>query len=218
MALVTAAPEQQVDTAAVLGRAREAVAAAWDYYRQQAAGSWAPRYLAGRGLDPTLAGYAPTGWTKLVGHLHGQGFTDLELLAASLARTGNRDGALIDRISNRVMLPIHDRQGRVTAFVGRKHRPHRPRTQHRQVTIAPGEVRAPAVIPRQRIRSRPPLHDAGPDQPVPVGTRLLDNGCEELIRPAAEEELYPAAIRMVIICWRARSRPAADRAIARYRA
>jgi len=90
LALVTAAPEQQVDTAAVLGRAREAVAAAWDYYRQQAAGSWAPRYLAGRGLDPTLAGYAPTGWTKLVGHLHGQGFTDLELLAAGLARTGNR--------------------------------------------------------------------------------------------------------------------------------
>jgi len=38
LALVTAAPEQQVDTAAVLGRAREAVAAACDYYRQQAVG------------------------------------------------------------------------------------------------------------------------------------------------------------------------------------
>ena len=49
--LVTVAPDPEVDTAA-LGRAREAVAAAWDYYRQQAARSWVPAYLTGRGLDP----------------------------------------------------------------------------------------------------------------------------------------------------------------------
>ena len=118
--LVTVAPDPEVDTAA-LGRAREAVAAAWDYYRQQAARSWVPGYLTGRGLDPALAGYAPAGWTRLVDHLRTQGFTDTELLAAGLARTGNRDNTLIDRFSNRVMLPIHDTDGTVIAFVGRKH-------------------------------------------------------------------------------------------------
>ena len=71
--------------------------------------------------NPTLAGYAPTGWTRLVDHLRTQGFTDTELLAAGLARTGNRDNTLIDRFSNRAMLPIHDTDGTVIAFVGRKH-------------------------------------------------------------------------------------------------
>ena len=62
----------ELDTAA-LDRAREAVAAAWDYYRQQAARSWVPGYLTGRGLDPALAGYAPAGWTRLVDHLRTAG-------------------------------------------------------------------------------------------------------------------------------------------------
>jgi DNA primase len=119
LSLDTSAPEQ-IDTAGPLGRARGAVAAAWTYYRQQAARSWAPQYLIGRGLDPALAGYAPAGWTKLVDHLQAQGFTSTELLAAGLARTGNRD-SLIDRFTNRVMLPIHDTDGTVTAFIGRKH-------------------------------------------------------------------------------------------------
>jgi hypothetical protein len=117
--LVTVAPDPEVDTAA-LDRAREAVAAAWDFYRQQAARSWVPGYLTGRGLDPGIAGYAPAGWTRLVDHLRTQGFTDTEMLAAGLARTGN-DDRVIDRFSNRVMLPIHDADGTVIAFVGRKH-------------------------------------------------------------------------------------------------
>jgi len=118
-AVVTVIPDPEVLTAA-LDRARAAVVAAWDFYRQQAARSWVPGYLAGRGLDPGIAGYAPTGWTRLVDHLRTQGFTDTEMLAAGLARTGN-DDRVIDRFSNRVMLPIHDADGTVIAFVGRKH-------------------------------------------------------------------------------------------------
>ena len=44
-------------------------------------------YLADRRLDTLTAGYAPSG-DRLIRHLHQLGYTDGELLAAGLARTG----------------------------------------------------------------------------------------------------------------------------------
>jgi DNA primase catalytic core len=111
-----------IEQAAVRARAHVAVAAAWDFYRQQAPRSWAPGYLAGRGLDTGAGdlGYAPAGWTALVEHLRAAGHSDTDLLAAGLARTSRR-GTLIDTFRDRLILPIYDAAGNVTAFVGRGH-------------------------------------------------------------------------------------------------
>lgn len=106
--------------AAALTRARAAVAAAWDYYRELAPRSWVPAYVTARGLDPVEFGYAPPGWTRTLEHLRAARFTDEELLAAGLARPTSR-GTLIDPFRNRLILPIHDTAGRVVAFIGRAH-------------------------------------------------------------------------------------------------
>jgi DNA primase catalytic core len=79
-----------------------------------------PGYLADRRLDTLTAGYAPSG-DRLIRHLHQLGYTDGELLAAGLARTGTRSGRLTSRFHNRLMMPIHDTTGRVVAFIGRTH-------------------------------------------------------------------------------------------------
>lgn len=79
------------------------------------------RYLAGRGFGAPVCrswrlGYAP-GNGRLVAHLRGLGFTPAELVAADLALESG--GRLRDRFYERVMFPIHDRQGRTIAFGGR---------------------------------------------------------------------------------------------------
>ena len=119
-ALVVAPALPAAEQAAALARARAAVTAAWDYYRELAPRSWVPGYVTSRGLHPAGFGYAPPGWTRTLDHLRAAGFTDTELLAAGLARPTSR-GTLIDPFRNRLMLPIHDHSGRVVAFVGRAH-------------------------------------------------------------------------------------------------
>lgn len=119
----TAEPElRSTEQAAARAQAQLTVAAAWEFYRQQTPGSWAPGHLADRGLDagPDGLGYAPAGWTTLVDQLRSQGFIDTDLLAAGLARTSRR-GTLVDTFRDRLVLPIHDPAGRVVAFVGRAH-------------------------------------------------------------------------------------------------
>ena len=79
------------------------------------------RYLAGRGFGSVVCrkwhlGYAP-GRGQLVNHLRAIGFTPAELVAADLALESG--GRLRDRFYERVMFPIHDRQGRTIAFGGR---------------------------------------------------------------------------------------------------
>lgn len=79
------------------------------------------RYLGGRGFGAPVCrrwmlGYAP-GNGRLVAHLRGMGFTPDELIAADLAQRSG--GQLRDRFYERVMFPIHDRQGRTIAFGGR---------------------------------------------------------------------------------------------------
>lgn len=81
----------------------------------------ARRYLGGRGFGSAVCrswklGYAP-GNGKLVSYLRSKGFTPAELVAADLALESG--GRLRDRFYERVMFPIHDRQGRTIAFGGR---------------------------------------------------------------------------------------------------
>ncbi|MBK8463496.1 MAG: relaxase domain-containing protein [Nigerium sp.] len=95
------------------------------FYAEHFPGSWAQPYLESRfGIDltghPDLhPGYAPAGWTTLVGHLHRLGVSDEEMLAAGVA-TRASTGRLIDRFRDRAVFPIrHD--GVILGFVGRRH-------------------------------------------------------------------------------------------------
>lgn len=105
----------------------EALTAAEEYYntmlmRGRGEGPDAGRrYLGGRGFGAAVCrswklGYAP-GNGRLVSHLRAMGFTPDELVAADLALQNGRQ--LRDRFYERVMFPIHDRQGRTIAFGGR---------------------------------------------------------------------------------------------------
>ena len=107
------------DRPATADRLRDIVAMAADFFTAAAPGSWVPDYIAGRGLDPNLFGYAPAGWTTLVDHLRGNGVTDPEMLAAGLARTSTT-GRLIDAYRDRAIAPWHDPQGRIVSFAGRR--------------------------------------------------------------------------------------------------
>jgi DNA primase len=72
----------------------------------------------GEADDSWKVGYAPDSWTALVSYLKVAGFTDSELEAGGLAiRT--RNGNLVDRFRDRIMLPVRDADGRVIAFIGR---------------------------------------------------------------------------------------------------
>jgi DNA primase len=80
-------------------------------------------YLRQRGVDAAALpaewplGYAPPGWTRLVDQLCGR-FGDEVLLDAGLALRSSR-GTLIDTFRDRVIVPMHDRKGRVAGFIGR---------------------------------------------------------------------------------------------------
>ncbi|MGQ0844382.1 MAG: MobF family relaxase [Sporichthyaceae bacterium] len=100
---------------------RLVVRAATDFYTSQPMAAWVPQYLSARGLIPSDlppgTGYAPAGWTALVDHLQAQGFSDVDLLASGVAARSSR-GTLIDRMRDRLVLPICDDVGPV-AFIGR---------------------------------------------------------------------------------------------------
>lgn len=124
---VTAQQQQLLDLAALGARIRaaqapgkpqQALTAAWDFYRQQTAGSWVPGYLQDRGLPTVDVGYAP-GRTALVTHLRGLGFTDDTMIEAGLARKTDR-GYLYDFFRDRMALPLRDTSGQVVGFTARK--------------------------------------------------------------------------------------------------
>ncbi|MFH8257772.1 toprim domain-containing protein [Streptomyces roseolus] len=69
-------------------------------------------------------GYAPSDrsagrWDVLVNELTDQGFTEAELLHAGLAIRSKRD-TLIDAFTDRIMFPIHDENGDIVGFSGRR--------------------------------------------------------------------------------------------------
>jgi DNA primase catalytic core len=94
------------------------------FFRRHFPTSWGEQYLAHRfGADITddprfQPGYAPAGWTTLVGHLRHLGVTDEEMLLTGVAAIAST-GRLIDRFRDRVVFPIiHN--GRILGFVGRR--------------------------------------------------------------------------------------------------
>jgi DNA primase len=106
-------------------RTRRILIGARDFYAGQLAGSWAPEYLASRGISAAVAGewhigYAPPAWTALTDHLRGLGYGDDEIQAAGVAKPSRR-GTLIDRFRDRVMLPVDDEHDRIAGFIGRVH-------------------------------------------------------------------------------------------------
>jgi DNA primase len=93
------------------------------FYTGQLAGSWVPAYLEKRGITAAAMGqwhigYAPGGWTALTSYLRGRGHHDDVIQAAGLVRISSR-GTLIDHFRDRVMLPVHDENGRLAGFMGR---------------------------------------------------------------------------------------------------
>ena len=99
---------------------------ALEFYRAQYTPQcWSRAYLTERlGVDIAddprfLPGHAPDSWTALTAHLRQHGITDEEMeLAGVVSRT--RDGRIVDRFRNRLILPIvHN--GDILGFVARRH-------------------------------------------------------------------------------------------------
>lgn len=107
-----------VERATLLG----VIADSHDFYRRQAAGSWVPTYLGGRGLAAAITshhlGYAPKSWTAVTDHLRNLGYTDDHIEASGMA-TRARTGRLIDRFRDRLTIPLHDRDGDLIGFTAR---------------------------------------------------------------------------------------------------
>jgi DNA primase len=86
-------------------------------------------FLTERGFDKDTAahfgiGYAPKGWSTLLDHLRGKGFTEPELLASGLVSQGNNPTGgtvrVYDRFRGRLVWPIRDVTGEVIGFGARK--------------------------------------------------------------------------------------------------
>lgn len=95
---------------------------ACEFYQTQLKSASAERaksYLIQRGLSGAIAkqfelGYAPNAWDTLLHHLRCQKFSIDDMEIAGLLSQKK-----YDKFRDRVMFPIHDRQGRVIAFGGR---------------------------------------------------------------------------------------------------
>lgn len=86
-------------------------------------GEKAREYIAKRQLTDDAVkhfglGYAPDEWDALIKYLKSKGFTEAEMVSFDLAKKTSR-GSVIDSFRNRLMFPIMDLRGNVTAFGGR---------------------------------------------------------------------------------------------------
>lgn len=80
-------------------------------------------FLKSRGFDKQAAeqfgvGFAPKGWNNLTDHLKASGFTEEELVMASLSSKGER--GLYDKFRGRLIWPIRDTSNQVIGFGARK--------------------------------------------------------------------------------------------------
>ena len=87
-------------------------------------GAQALKYAQGRGMPKSILttfgiGYAPDSWDSLVKAMRAKGYTDEELVAASLASKSSKNGNVYDRFRNRFMFPIIDVRGNIIGFGGR---------------------------------------------------------------------------------------------------
>ncbi len=115
---VEGAPERE--------RIRGSLEAAETLYQQQLLqAAAAVEYLKARGVtaddvEQFGLGYAPDSFTFVYESLLKQDWSQKELLAAGLvAQQDLREGRTYDRFRGRIMIPIHDPQGRLVAFAGR---------------------------------------------------------------------------------------------------
>ena len=146
-----------VDRALLLG----VVADSHAFYRSQVRSSWVPDYLAGRGLGGAESshqlGYAPAGWTALTDHLRTLGYTDDHIEAAGMA-TRARTGNLIDRMRDRLTIPLRNQRGELVGFSGRigpdSADPSVPKYLNTPTTAIFTKGRNP-LRPRRTPRSRP---------------------------------------------------------------
>ncbi|CAN1510785.1 DnaG DNA primase (bacterial type) [Microbacteriaceae bacterium] len=107
-------------------RIYEANAAAAKYFQDQLMTDPAipgRDFLKSRGFDKAAAemfgvGFAPKGWNNLTDHLKAIGFTEEELIAASLSSKGER--GLYDKFRGRLIWPIRDTSNQVIGFGARK--------------------------------------------------------------------------------------------------
>jgi DNA primase len=88
-------------------------------------------YLNNRGItketiDAFGIGYSPASWDFATKFLQKRGFS-LELLESAGITVRNHEGRHFDRFRNRIMFPIWDLQGQVTAFSGRIIEPGEPK-------------------------------------------------------------------------------------------
>jgi DNA primase len=88
-------------------------------------------YLNNRGItketiDTFGIGYSPNSWDFATKFLQKRGFS-LELLESAGITIRNHEGRHFDRFRNRIMFPIWDLQGQVTAFSGRIIEPGEPK-------------------------------------------------------------------------------------------
>ncbi len=123
-----AVPEGTVDDGSRQRKARilELNRAAARHFHQNLmsnGGREARAYLVERGLTKATVvkfgiGFAPESWDNLRGHLREQGFTDEEMIAATLENPG-KNGGCYDAFRNRIIFPIIDLRGGVIAFGGR---------------------------------------------------------------------------------------------------
>ena len=79
-------------------------------------------YFASRGMDPKMItrfglGYAPDGWNGLRDHLAEKGYSWEEMRAAALVSQG-RNGSVYDTFRRRVIFPIIDLRGMLSASAG----------------------------------------------------------------------------------------------------
>ena len=107
-------------------RIYEANAAAAKYFQDQLMTDPAipgRDFLKSRGFDKAAAemfgvGFAPKGWNNLTDHLKAIGFTEEELITASLSSKGER--GLYDKFRGRLIWPIRDTSNQVIGFGARK--------------------------------------------------------------------------------------------------
>lgn len=86
---------------------------AWNYLTQQ-------RGLGESTIQQFQLGYAPGGWQTLYGYLVDQKHYPVELIdQAGLIVPRQASSGYYDRFRDRIMIPIHDLQGRVIGFGGR---------------------------------------------------------------------------------------------------
>ena len=105
-----------------------------DALKNPGIGKEASEYFTERGiLQKTITtyglGYAPKSYDALLKHMKNQGYSEKELVEASLAV--ERDGKVYDKFRDRVMFPIIDVRGNVIGFGGRIIRKPEPDAEYK---------------------------------------------------------------------------------------